>query len=103
MGRGNGESITANAMNMTMRPTNVTETNQYPAFVAYHRITHVPVFFANARNLCWVCASIDVFSQDRFAYCTEPAHAARGGANKVQGGAGQRKHHMKWHAPQELG
>jgi len=31
MGRGNGESINANAMIMTMRPTNVTETNQYPA------------------------------------------------------------------------
>jgi len=42
MGRGNGESITANAMIMTMRPTNVTETNQYPAFVAYRRSTHVP-------------------------------------------------------------
>jgi len=27
MGRGNGESITANAMIMTMRPTNVTETH----------------------------------------------------------------------------
>jgi len=34
MGRGNGESITANAMKMTRRPTNVTETNQYPVFVA---------------------------------------------------------------------
>jgi len=33
----------------------------------------------------------------------EPAHAAWGGANKVQGGGGQRKHHMQWHAPQELG
>jgi len=42
MGRGNGESITANAMIMTMRPTNVTQTNQYPAFVAYRRNTHVP-------------------------------------------------------------
>ena len=42
MGRGNVESITANAMIMTMRPTNVTETNQYPVFVAYHRSTHVP-------------------------------------------------------------
>jgi len=27
MGRGNGESITANAMIMTRRPTNVTKTN----------------------------------------------------------------------------
>jgi len=27
MGRGNGEGMTANAMIMTMRPTNVTETN----------------------------------------------------------------------------
>ena len=35
MGRGNGESITANAM--TSRPTNVTKTNQCPAFVAYRR------------------------------------------------------------------
>jgi len=35
MGRGNGESITANAM--TSRPTNVTKTNQYLAFVAYRR------------------------------------------------------------------
>ena len=34
MGRGNGESITTNAMIMTRRPTNVTETNKYPAFVA---------------------------------------------------------------------
>ena len=42
MGRGNGESITANAMIMTRRPTNVTETNQYSAFVAYRRSTHVP-------------------------------------------------------------
>jgi len=42
MGRGNGESITANAMIMTMRPTNVTKTNHYPAFDAYHRSTHVP-------------------------------------------------------------
>ena len=35
MERGNGESITANAM--TSRSTNVTDTNQYPAFVAYRR------------------------------------------------------------------
>jgi len=35
MGRGNGESITANAM--SNRPTNVTKTNQCPAFVAYRR------------------------------------------------------------------
>jgi len=34
MERGNGESIIANAMIMTRRPSNVTETNQYPAFVA---------------------------------------------------------------------
>jgi len=33
MGRGNGESITANAM--SSRPTNVNKTNQCPAFVAY--------------------------------------------------------------------
>jgi len=32
----------------------------------------------------------------------EPAHAAWGGANKVQGGGGQKKHHIQWHAPQEL-
>ena len=44
MGRGNGESITANAMIMTSRPTNVTENNQYPAFVAYRRSTHVPTY-----------------------------------------------------------
>jgi len=31
---GGGDSITANAMIMKRRPTNVTETNQYPAFVA---------------------------------------------------------------------
>jgi len=42
MGRGNGESITANAMIMTRRPTGVTETNQYPVVVAYRRSTHVP-------------------------------------------------------------
>ena len=34
MERGNGESITVNAMIMTRRPTDVTKTNQYPAFVA---------------------------------------------------------------------
>eukprot|EP00277_Geminigera_cryophila_P021100 CAMPEP_0179491362 /NCGR_PEP_ID=MMETSP0799-20121207/66044_1 /TAXON_ID=46947 /ORGANISM="Geminigera cryophila, Strain CCMP2564" /LENGTH=73 /DNA_ID=CAMNT_0021307801 /DNA_START=592 /DNA_END=813 /DNA_ORIENTATION=+ len=33
----------------------------------------------------------------------DTVHAARGGANKVQGGGGQMKHHMQWHAPQELG
>jgi len=33
-GEGEVESITANAMIMTRRPTNVTKTNQYPAFVA---------------------------------------------------------------------
>jgi len=33
-GEGGMVSITANAMIMTRRPTNVTETNQYPAFVA---------------------------------------------------------------------
>jgi len=33
MGRENGESITANAM--TSRYTNVTETNQRPAFIVY--------------------------------------------------------------------
>jgi len=38
MGRAlSGESITANAKITTRRPTNVTETNQYPAFVAYRR------------------------------------------------------------------
>jgi len=36
MGRGNGESIIANAM--TSRHTNVIETNQRPAFVAYRTI-----------------------------------------------------------------
>ena len=35
MGRGNGESIIANAM--TSRSTNVTKTNQCPAFVAHRR------------------------------------------------------------------
>jgi len=35
MERGNGESITTNAM--TSRPTNSTKTNQYPAFIAYRR------------------------------------------------------------------
>jgi len=35
MGMGNGESITANAV--TSRPTNVTKTNQCPAFVACRR------------------------------------------------------------------
>jgi len=37
MGRWNSESITATAMtnSMTSRPTNVTETNQCPAFVVY--------------------------------------------------------------------
>jgi len=35
MGRGNGESITANAM--TSRPTDFTKTIQCPAFVAYRR------------------------------------------------------------------
>jgi len=35
MGRENGESTTANAM--TSRPTNVTKTNQCPAFVAHRR------------------------------------------------------------------
>jgi len=43
MGRGNGESMTANGMIMTRRPTNVTETNQYPLFVAYCISTHVPI------------------------------------------------------------
>jgi len=38
MGRGNGVSITANAM--TSRRTNVTETNHCPAFVVY-RIVEV--------------------------------------------------------------
>jgi len=33
--RGNGENITAIAM--TSRPTNVTKTNQCPAFVTYRR------------------------------------------------------------------
>jgi len=42
MGRGNGESVTANTTIMTRRPTNVTETNQYPAFVAYRSSMHVP-------------------------------------------------------------
>ena len=36
MERGIGESITANAM--TTRPTNVTKTNQCPAFVEYRSI-----------------------------------------------------------------
>jgi len=36
MGRGNVESITANAM--TSRHTNVTETNQRPAFVVYRTV-----------------------------------------------------------------
>jgi len=35
MGKGNGESINADAM--TSRPTNVTKTNQCPALVAYRR------------------------------------------------------------------
>ena len=35
MGRGNGESITATAR--ISRYTNVSTTNQYPVFVAYHR------------------------------------------------------------------
>ena len=35
MERGNGESITANAM--TSRPTNVIKTKQCPAFVEYRR------------------------------------------------------------------
>jgi len=38
MGRGNGESITPNAM--TIRHTNVTETNQRPAFFV-HRTEEV--------------------------------------------------------------
>ena len=42
MGRGNGESVTANTTIMTRRPTNVTETNQYSAFVASRRSTHIP-------------------------------------------------------------
>jgi len=45
MGRGNGENITANAMIRTSRPKNVTETNQYPAFVAYRRSTHIPICY----------------------------------------------------------
>jgi len=104
MGRRNGESITANTTIMTWRPTNVTETYQYPAFVSYRSSTHVPtclearvhthraarthshvrtplapvttsvVLFANTRILWWVCASIHVFSRDCCASCTEPAY-----------------------------
>jgi len=33
----------------------------------------------------------------------DTVHAARGVANKVQRGGGQRKHHMQWHPPQEMG
>jgi len=36
MGRGDGESITANAM--SSRHTNVTETNQRPAFDVYRTV-----------------------------------------------------------------
>jgi len=36
MGRGNGESITANTM--TSRHTNVIKTNQRPAFVVYRTV-----------------------------------------------------------------
>jgi len=48
-------------------------------------------------------ATIHVCYIENSEYCMEPAHAAPGGANKVRGGGGQRKHHMQSHAPQEVG
>ena len=42
MGRGNGESNNCKCNDDDKGPTNVTKTNQYLAFVAYRRSTHVP-------------------------------------------------------------